>query len=51
MSAISIVIEGTLAHGRDSFANLWDEINAKRGFPWESNPWIWRIEFRRMSNV
>lgn len=30
------------------FANTWDEINAKRGYTWESNPWVWRIEFRRI---
>lgn len=30
---------------RDDFRDLWDSINAKRGHPWESNPWVWRIEF------
>jgi hypothetical protein len=24
---------------------LWDSINAKRGFSWESNPWVWVVEF------
>jgi len=24
---------------------LWDALNAKRGYPWESNPWVWVIEF------
>jgi hypothetical protein len=24
----------------------WDEINAKRGFPWQSNPWVWVLEFK-----
>jgi len=23
----------------------WNRLNAKRGWPWESNPWIWVIEF------
>jgi hypothetical protein len=27
---------------------FWDSINAKRGFSWESNPWVWVIEFRRI---
>lgn len=27
---------------------LWDHINAKRGFPWESNPWVRRICFRTL---
>lgn len=25
---------------------LWDEVNARRGYPWESNPWVWVITFR-----
>ena len=24
----------------------WDSINAKRGYSWDSNPWVWVIEFR-----
>lgn len=30
------------------FQLLWDEINAKRGFPWESNPWVWVIKFKKI---
>jgi hypothetical protein len=30
-----------------AFAELWDSINAKRGFSWQSNPWVWVIEFER----
>jgi hypothetical protein len=26
---------------------LWDSINAERGFPWESDPWVWKIGFKR----
>lgn len=33
---------------KDSFASLWDSINAKRGFGWDVNPWIWAIEFRKL---
>jgi len=29
-----------------AFRCLWDRINAKRA-PWESNPWVWVIEFKR----
>lgn len=24
----------------------WDSINTKRGYSWESNPWVWVIEFK-----
>ena len=33
---------------REAFANGWDTINAKRGYSWESNPWVWRIEFKKL---
>lgn len=28
------------------FASTWDATNAKRGYSWVSNPWVWRIEFK-----
>lgn len=28
------------------FQYHWDSINAKRGYSWESNPWVWAITFR-----
>jgi hypothetical protein len=28
------------------FRNLWNSLNAKRGYSWESNPWVWVIEFK-----
>ena len=33
---------------KEEFAKLWDSINAKRGYSWESNPWVWVIEFVRV---
>lgn len=33
---------------RESFSETWDAINAKRGYSWKSNPWVWVIEFRRV---
>lgn len=35
----------------EGFARLWDELNASRGFSWESNPWVWRVEFRVVSDL
>lgn len=30
------------------FYELWDSINAKRGYGWDANPWVWVIEFKRV---
>jgi hypothetical protein len=32
------------------FPALWDSINAKRGFGWERNPWVWAITFKQRTN-
>lgn len=50
-----ITNEGALAEGVEEhqiphtwmFRELWDSINAKRGYSWDSNPSIWVVEFRR----
>jgi hypothetical protein len=34
----------------EAFHDLWDSINKKRGYSWESNPWVWVVEFRRINN-
>ena len=31
----------------DVFQELWDSINGKK-HPWESNPWVWAIEFKKL---
>ena len=28
---------------RHTFAALWNAINAKRGYSWERNPWVWAL--------
>jgi len=30
---------------RSRFQALWDSINAKRGFGWDTNSWVWVYEF------
>ena len=30
------------------FSELWDSINAKRGYGWDANPWVWVIEFKKV---
>ena len=34
---------------RAAFAMLWDSLNAKRGYSWDANPWVWRIQFEEFS--
>ena len=29
-----------------AFHDLWDAINAKRGYSWVSNPWVWAVSFK-----
>jgi hypothetical protein len=33
---------------REQFELLWDSINAKRGYGWDTNPWVWVYEFERV---
>jgi hypothetical protein len=28
-----------------NYSVLWDMINAERGYPWESNPWVWVLNY------
>ena len=34
-----------------AFMDLWDSLNAKRGYSWESNPFVWVIEFKRQKLI
>jgi len=31
---------------RGRFAVNWNKLNAKRGYSWQSNPWVWVLEFK-----
>jgi hypothetical protein len=33
------------------FSDLWDMINMKKGFGWETNPWVWVVEFKRVEEA
>lgn len=37
---------GPTGHYRTGYRLLWDSLNAKRGFGWDKNPWVWVIEFK-----
>ncbi len=34
---------------REQFQRLWDSINGKK-YPWDSNPFVWVVEFKRVLN-
>jgi len=33
---------------REAFARLWDSLDAKRGYGWEVNPWVFVLEFKQI---
>lgn len=39
--------DGALSYAL-GFSDLWDSINAKRGYGWDTNPWVWVVEFERV---
>lgn len=41
-------IQGKGRTYKQGFGLLWDPLNAKRGYGWDTNPWVWRIEFGRV---
>jgi len=48
----SISEDDRFAEGYDSigeYIDEWNRSNAKRGYDWESNPWVWVIEFKRVN--
>jgi hypothetical protein len=34
---------------RAAYRKLWDRINAKRGFGWDANPYVWVLSFTRVT--
>jgi hypothetical protein len=37
-----------LYYASQLYAELWDSINARRGYPWDSNPWLWVVSFKML---
>lgn len=35
---------------RERYQRLWDSLNAKRGYGWDVNPWVWVLTFRRVNS-
>lgn len=46
-----ITLNDLLAEGfrpAAAFPQYWDYLNAKRGYSFKSNPWVWVVEFERI---
>jgi hypothetical protein len=41
--------DGMYEHPKDNFIKLWDSINAKRGYGWDTNCWVWVITFKQIN--
>lgn len=46
----SVICEFTEV-ARPWFRQLWDSLNAKRGFGWDVNPWVWIVSFEVASTT
>jgi len=33
---------------RTKFCSLWDSLNARRGYGWDANPWVFRVGFEKI---
>jgi len=40
-------VHGFRSEIRNWYSEFWDSLNAKRGYTWDSNPWVWVISFER----
>ena len=47
--AVGVTVEHIKRIYRDEFQIIWNDINAKRGYSWESNPWVWVYEFEKIN--
>lgn len=36
------------ASAKEAFAHGWNSINGKRGYSWDSNPFVWAITFKKL---
>ena len=38
---------GGFSTAREAFELLWNNINEKRGYGWDVNPYVWCVDFKR----
>ncbi len=50
LAPLTGVVDFPWGNAVPAFASLWNEINDKRGYGWDVNPWVWVIEFKRLEN-
>lgn len=43
--------DGGSAPHVEGYIRLWDSLNAKRGYGWDANPWVWAITFRQVERA
>lgn len=49
ITAKDVVAEGfPFSSDLDVFKATWDKLNARRGFGWSADPWVWALSFRRL---
>lgn len=36
---------------REAYRDAWDAINAKRGYSWDSNPWVWVLQTKLVTTM
>jgi hypothetical protein len=41
-------LPGNCDYATWAYSILWDSLNAKRGYGWKVNPWVWVTSFRRI---
>jgi hypothetical protein len=46
-SPLGAALAGGVWTAKFNFMFAWDHRNAKRGFGWTDNPWVWVLEWRR----
>lgn len=47
LTVADLLAEGCRALDHE-FIPLWNNLNAKRGYGWDANPWVWVVEFKRI---
>ena len=49
MSPADVTAEGCMfSSDLDHFKAMWNDLNAKRGFPWDPQLWVWALSFKRI---